>query len=757
MPPPDRPSDGEPVPVSEVGGGVRPPDAAGPGGPEPAAPYEGSDGDGLPPLAPDGVVVRRAPPEPAAEPLADLAADPPPVAPPPSEAGHADAEWMPKPPTPAASGLDAPAPDPRADDQPTVTEAERTADPAVPPGPAGEGGSMAVHASAAPGPVRADPTGPPIPAPAAETEQAVAADLRRMSRLRRKVGTADVPALDPGTEVAKRAGFEVMDVGDPPSLVQRYFTTLRHATGLVLGSAIAVARDRDQFSWVKGFPLALIKLAAFFAYPLVKRDIRDLRIESQLRRRLELLGPTYIKLGQVLALREDLLPPFITEELKNLLDRLPVMPFPEYLDRVAKGLGRPVDEMFSHIDPKPLGSASIGQIHPATTVEGADVILKVVKPHIYVVLKRDARLLGFFGSFLQVFFARYQPKKVLDEFAEYTLREVDLRREAENAEQMALNFADVPGIRFPQIYREYSSRLVLTMERFRGVRPDTPESTALPLRVREEMVDLGALAIIRMLYQDGFFHADLHPGNMFVLDTEPDARGEVHPAIGFIDLGMVGYFDGDLRRTLLYYYFSLVTGDAENAARYLASVATTGKKADPRGFQRAVAELCRRFYRAQKYGEVNVGQLIMESVGLAGQYRMYFPVEMVLMTKALVTFEGVGQTLLPGFDVAEVSRKHVNKLFLSQFNPIALLKESFRGAPELVDLIVKAPTLLAEGIRFAESRMRAADASPLAGLRTALLSGASLVSGVIAVTTGGPWFLWAPLFALAAGLAMKRS
>ncbi|WP_412063593.1 ABC1 kinase family protein [Rubrivirga sp. IMCC45206] len=625
-----------------------------------------------------------------------------------------------------------------------------------PPGPAGDNPTATTHASAAPGPVRASPLLPSRRTPREETEKSVAADLRRLARMRRHAGTTDVPALDPGTEAARAAGYEVMDVGEPPSLVRRYFTTLRHAVGLVYGTAIAVARDRDQFVWVKGFPLILIKLAAFFVTPFVRRDIRGLPIEQQLRRRLELLGPTYIKLGQVLALREDLLPPSITEELKNLLDRLPVMPYPEYLDRIAKGLGRPIDEMFASIDPEPLGSASIGQIHGATTVEGDDVILKVVKPHIYVILKRDARLLGFFGSFLQIFFARYQPKKVLDEFAEYTLREVDLRREAENAEQMALNFADVPDIRFPKIYRQYSSRLVLTQERFRGVRPDTAASRALPLAARERLVDLGALAIIRMLYQDGFFHADLHPGNMFVLDTEPDEQGRIRPKVGFIDLGMVGYFDGDLRRTLLYYFFSLVTGDAENAARYLASVSEPGKNADPRGFQRAVAELCRRFYRAQQYGEVNVGQLIMESVGLAGQYRMYFPVEMVLMTKALVTFEGVGQTLLPGFDVAEVSRQHVNKLFLSQFNPIALLKESFRGAPELVDLIVKSPTLLAEGIRFIETRVRHPQDSPLAGLRTALLSGASLVAGTLAASTGGPWFLWGPLFVLAAGFAMKR-
>lgn len=672
-----------------------------------------------------------------------------------------DAEW--KPVSAAARDLALPMPDTaRAAAPPDAERRARAAsedevDADGRPDPDASGPAATAHASAAPGPVPTVTSARSRKTRPEETEKGVEADLARWRRKRRQA-----PEVDPQTAIAQQAGYEVMEIGTPPSLAQRYLTTLRHAVGLVYGSAVAVARDREQFAFVKGLPLFLIKIAAFFVRPFVARDLRQLPIEQQLRRRLELLGPTYIKLGQVLALREDLLPPFITEELKNLLDRLPVMPFPEYLDRVAKGLGRPVDEMFEWVNPKPLGSASIGQIHQARTVQGENVILKVVKPHVYVVLKRDARLLGFFGSFLQVFFSRYQPKKVLDEFAEYTLREVDLRREADNAEQFALNFADEPDIRFPKIYREYSSRLVMTMEQFQGIRPDTPASRALPEDVRERIVDLGAKSIIRMLYADGFFHADLHAGNLFVLDTEPDAQGVIHPKLGFIDLGMVGFFDGDLRRTLLYYYFSLVTGDAENAARYLASVSEAGPKADPRGFQRAVAELCRRFYRAQKYGEVSVAGLIMESVSLAGQYRMYFPVELVLMTKALVTFEGVGQTLMPGFDVAQVSQKHVNKLFLSQFNPLALVKESFRGAPELVDLIVKAPTLLSEGIRFVESRMRGPATNPLQGLRTALLAGACLVAGSLAATLDlldpaqNIWFVWTPLFALAAGFALKR-
>jgi ubiquinone biosynthesis protein len=543
--------------------------------------------------------------------------------------------------------------------------------------------------------------------------------------------------------------FDVLADEPPPGLVRRFFTTWRHAIGLVYGAAVAVARDREQFDFVKGAPLVLIQVAAFFVRPFVRRDLRALPLEAQLRRRLEILGPTYIKLGQVLALRTDIFPAFITEELKNLLDRLPVVPFERYRALVAKGLGRPVDEAFEWIDERPLGSASIAQIHQARTRQGDDVIIKVVKPNIGETLRRDARLLGFFGAFLQVFFAKYQPKRVIDEFTEYTLREVDLRREADNARQFALNFADMPGIRFPRIYPEFSGRSVLTMERFDGIRPDDPAVRALPMDDREALLDLGAEAIIRMLYRDGFFHADLHPGNLFVLRSEEGA-----PQLGFIDLGMVGYFDGELRRTLMYYYYSLVTGDAENAARYLASIAEPGPGGNVDGFRKAVAEVCRRFQRAASFRDYSLGQMIMESVSLGGRYRVYFPVELVLMVKALVTFEAVGHALVPDFDVAKLSQQHANRTFMEKFNPYALGKESLRGLPELVDLMVHAPVLLSDAIRFFEHRVKRPPPNPLEGVKSALMSGFSLVGGALVAGLGGPWWVAAGLFALAAAFGL---
>jgi predicted unusual protein kinase regulating ubiquinone biosynthesis (AarF/ABC1/UbiB family) len=148
-----------------------------------------------------------------------------------------------------------------------------------------------------------------------------------------------------------------------------------------------------------------------------------------------------------------------------------------------------------------------------------------------------------------------------------------------------------------------------------------------------------AEAIIRMIYRDGFFHPDLHPGNLLVLPG---------PKAGFIDLGMVGRLHDELRRTLLYYYYSLVMGDAENAARYLAAAAEPGRGGDPAGFRRDVAEISSRWRRSANFDTFSLGQLIMESVTRGAEYRMFFPVEMVLMVKALITPEGVGQLLLPG-------------------------------------------------------------------------------------------------------------
>jgi ubiquinone biosynthesis protein len=557
----------------------------------------------------------------------------------------------------------------------------------------------------------------------------------------------------PGTQLVRAAApaFEVVPVRKPAGLVRRAMTTNRHIAGLVLGALVSFVRTRRAEGNGRGLRFVPLRIAAFVARPFVRRDLAGLPFPVQLRRRLELLGPTYIKLGQILSLREDLLPKDVTAELRNLLDRLPVVPFPDLIRTVEKDLGRPVDEMFLWVDPTPCGSASIAQAHRATTKEGDPVILKVVKPGVRETLRRDVKLLRILGRALQVVLPRYQPRRIVDEFCHYTLREVDLRLEADNLETFAANFADEPEVVFPEVYREYSAQDVLCMEYLDGLRPDSPEAQALSVEDRQLLIDRGAGAIIRMLYRDGFFHADLHPANLIILPGDRDAR----PRVGFIDLGMVGRLDDELRRTLLYYYYSLVMGDAENAARYLASGAVAGPDGDPAGFRRDVRDISSRWRRAASFESFSLGQLVLESVRRGAQYRMYFPVEMVLMVKALVTYEGAGHLLMPGFDVAEVSRRHVRTVFVSQFSPLRLVQDSLRNAPDLVDAMVKLPMLVTEGLRVLEKSTQRPRPAPLRGVRGTVLAGFCIVAGSVLLGTGAAWPLWATLFAAGALLALR--
>lgn len=533
----------------------------------------------------------------------------------------------------------------------------------------------------------------------------------------------------------------------PPGLVGRAFAANRHLLGLLTGALIAWADARYQDGAARGLRYRLARAASFVLRPALRPELARAPFPVHLRRRLELLGPTYIKLGQILSLREDLLPRPVTDELKHLLGRLPALRFSDFQSLVERELGRPLGEMFLRVDPEPLGSASIAQIHRATTRGGDPVVIKAVKPGIAETLRRDALLLRVLGAVLEWPFGRYQPRRIIREFVAYTLREVDLKQEADNARAFAANFADLSGVTFPAVYPEYSGSRVLCMEFVDGVRPDGAQARSLPQKVRRRLVDLGAESIIRMIYQDGFFHADLHPGNLLIL---PGAK------IGFIDLGMVGRLDSEVRRLMLYYYYSLVTGDAENAARYLTAVAHPGRGGDPQGFRREVTELSRRWRHTATFEGFSLAQLILESVSRGGRFRMYFPVELVLMVKALVTFEGVGHMLLPGFDVAEVSRRYIREIFLAQFSPLRLIQEELRGAPDLMDAAVKIPLLVTEGVRVLEQNTRRPAENPLAGVRGTLIAGFCLVAGAILMAFGGPWPLWAGLFGTALLLAVRR-
>ena len=538
---------------------------------------------------------------------------------------------------------------------------------------------------------------------------------------------------------------------------KRFFTVYRHVLGLLLGGILAYVRalppgERGGFNHLPA------RFAAFLARPVVKRSLRDLSFAKQLRRRLEILGPTFIKLGQIMALREDLLPSTITGELSSLMDQLPEAPFRQVKHILERDLERPLHQIFRRVRKEPLGSASIAQAHLAETPGGEKVVFKVIKPGIREVITSDLKLLEAVGVLLQWVLPRYQPQQIIEEFSAYTKKELDYTFEADNAEIFAANFADTPGIVFPDIYHDLSTGDVLTMEFLRGLKPGSDEALALGEATRERVIDLGAEAIIRMLYQDGFFHADLHAGNLVILPNEDDDEKPLQ--VGFIDLGMVGRFGQKTKRNLLYYFYALVRGDVENATRYLLGMAHLGEGADPQGFRRAVGDLVRRFrMQGSRRSELSVAQLILESLSLGGKYRIFFPVEMTLMVKALITYEGVGRTMEPELDITAVSQRHVERIFRRRFDPRKVSRELLSNAPEMVDLAVDLPQLLAEGAGFVEERLNRPPPSsaPWEGVRSGILAGAFVIGGAVAAVGGGPWFLWGPLFAAGLLLAVFGS
>ena len=550
----------------------------------------------------------------------------------------------------------------------------------------------------------------------------------------------EVRTREPRRRAGRRAYINI------PGLARRGRTTLRQVVSLLLGGYVATV-EASRRRGGRGVFFRMRASLAWVFRRFLDPEIADQPFPVQLRRRLEILGPTYIKLGQILSLRQDILPDSVTSELRNLLGDLPPVPFEIISEILRADLGRPVDELFAEIDPEPLGSASIAQSHWARLTAGDQVILKVVKPGIRDLLYRDATLLRTTARFLQLIIPRYQPRRVIDEFCAYTLREVEMTLEAENAETFADNFVDMPDVVFPRIYREYSADNVLCMEYLDGVRPDDPAVRSLPLDERERFINLGAETIIRMLYQDGFFHADLHPANLLVM---PDTK------VGFLDLGMVGHFDPELRHNMLELFYAMVMEDYEGAARHLAAVSQTEPRSDVPGFRSAVKEVARRWRTHARFEEFSLALLILECIQLGARYRLYFPIEMVLMVKALVTYEGVGYLLDPDFNVAEVSERFVGRIFRQEYSPARLYREGLRVAPDLFDAVLKLPLLVSESLGVLEERTRRRPQRPLTGVRATLYGGACLVAGAILIGLDGPWLLAAVLLVIGVLLPLRR-
>jgi ubiquinone biosynthesis protein len=386
----------------------------------------------------------------------------------------------------------------------------------------------------------------------------------------------------------------------------------------------------------------------------------------RLRRSLDDLGPTFVKFGQLLSTRSDILPEGVLFELQKLQDTAKPMPSGVAQTIIERELGASVEEVFASFDAVPLGSASIGQVHRAVLRGGEIVAVKVQRPEAPGRVESDLELMREFADFLDRRFGQrilVDVRGLVAEFETVIRRELDYTAEAAHARRFAVNFAGTPVV-IPSVYLELSTSQVLTLQyvegtRFRDIRP-----LLLTPSERRRVASMGADAIFRMAFEDGFFHGDPHPGNLLLTPG-----GE----LALLDFGMVGYMSrGDIE-ALSRLFIAVIQRDAAAALRGLESLGVRYASEVRADLVRDLREFLNK-YSGLSVGEVTLGQALSELIALSRRYRLRVPPVFPLLTKALVTAEGLARSIDPTINVYEVARPYAQRLLLERYDPESALE-----------------------------------------------------------------------------------
>src|SRR4051812_18239184 len=381
------------------------------------------------------------------------------------------------------------------------------------------------------------------------------------------------------------------------------------------------------------------------------------------RETLAELGPTFIKLGQILSSRPDILPADFIGELSHLQDRAAPMPVEIVFQLIEKGLGQPASQLFAWIDPEPMASASIAQVHRARLAGGEEVVVKVQRPGIEDQIRSDTDLLFYLARFLEGVIEEtgiYTPTGIVTEFRNAMLLELDFDNEANNIEEFARNHADRPYVAIPKLYRDLSSRTVITLEELKGVKlKSVLESPGAPGVDRKQLARHVMEASFRQLFADGLFHGDPHPGNVMVLEGS---------RIGLLDFGLVGRMSKQMQETIVLLVLAISLRDPDTVARLLYKVGIPDQRINLQEFRHEIHDILER-YLGLKLSEVDSGVLMSELVDLAMKYRIKVPKEYAVLSKAAATTEGIVRHLDPELDVSQAALPYAKQLLIERYNP----------------------------------------------------------------------------------------
>ncbi|MCK9395274.1 MAG: AarF/UbiB family protein [Methylobacter sp.] len=475
---------------------------------------------------------------------------------------------------------------------------------------------------------------------------------------------------------------------------------------------------------------------------------------QRVRRVLEDLGPTFIKLGQILATRVDLFPPQYIAEFEKLQDQAPPIPFEELLPQLEEDLGGSIDDIFLSVERQALAAASIAQVHKAVLKDGTPVILKIRRPGLRKIIEADLRLLYRIVDIVESEspeIRRFHPKEVLRQFNQSLRRELDLAAECRNAERVAANLAGDPNITIPIVYWQWTGERLNVQEYIQGIQGRDLAAVDEAGLDRKLLADRGTRAVIKMIIEDGFFHADPHAGNVFYL---PDNR------LAFIDFGMVGRLTEERREQVV----SLLYGMTNHLPVKVAEILEDWSDNIYTDEQVLTIEI-EAFvdqYSSLALKDLSLTAMMSDLMALLRDHKLMLPADLALLVKAYITLDGLGRQLNPDFNTLAFSAPYVQKVMMERYRPEALARRGWRNLVSVADLLSSLPKDLRKLLRASRKGAIQVDITvrrldqyvnhidnAISRLTMGIVTAALIIgSSIIMTVKGGPELFGLPAFGL---------
>ncbi|MGY4690062.1 ABC1 kinase family protein [Salibacterium sp. K-3] len=445
-----------------------------------------------------------------------------------------------------------------------------------------------------------------------------------------------------------------------------------------------------------GFGYILQEVGLFHILSLPKRmasnpdDFNMHSIGQRIRNVLEELGPTFIKLGQMISTREDIFPPSIIEELQKLQDEVSPFPFEQAREIIQNDLGRNLEDIFAVFSEEPIAAASIGQVYKAELYDGSDVAVKVSRPHIKETIEKDIEILRDLARLFNQRFqwARYyRLQDVIEEYVDAIRDEVDYYVEARNTEKMRTNMENFPSLEIPEVFESFSSRRVLTISFLDGTKISELEQTDKQFNKKElarSMTD----AFFHQVMVDGFFHSDPHPGNVVFTGYE---------TAGLIDFGQIGRLNKEMRRQFINYIIAMTRKKPDQVADAIYEMADIPDTIDHDQFAEDVYYLLSKYYE-KSFQDIRFGEAINDIFATSHRYEIQIYKEYTMLAKALITFEGIIEHLDPDLSIVEIAEPYGKKLAMEQFNPKNIAKDWWKEGLRQRDYMLGIPKELRDAL-----------------------------------------------------------